>query len=184
MTNIVSNPFVPKSNILLVQYYLPPKTQVNKDFLKQVFTDEKLLLKKKNVDYIDVPKYDELSVKNLWPSLAKDKKFVVFFPDNWAESKGPSRKYFFDILNTVHPEYLQQIVSHANEVRMSAGSELNKTHSIKITDEWNERLHSLPYLSCKCPQINIYFSFYLFKQRNQARPSTCSRKAASHLQHL
>ena len=86
---------------------MPPKSQVNKDFLKQVFAEQKLLLKKKNVDFIDVPKYDELSVKNLWPMLSKDKKFIAFFPDNWAESKGPSRKFFFDILNTVHPEYLK-----------------------------------------------------------------------------
>ena len=100
-----------------LQYYLPPKTQVNKDFLKQVFTEEKQLLKKKKVDPVEVPAYDELSVKNLWPQFMKDKAFVRYFPDKFADGKGPARKYFFDVLNTLYPEYLAQIMAHANEVR-------------------------------------------------------------------
>ena len=46
-----------------LQYYLPPSRQVNKDYLKQVFRDEKRLLKKAAVSYIHIPRYDELSVK-------------------------------------------------------------------------------------------------------------------------
>ena len=55
-----------------LQYYLPPPSQVNKDFLKAVFREEKKLLKKKKVEYIHVPKYDELSVKALWPTFKDD----------------------------------------------------------------------------------------------------------------
>ena len=47
--------------------YMPPENQVNKDFLKKVFIDEKKLLKKKAVDYISVPHWDELAVNKLWP---------------------------------------------------------------------------------------------------------------------
>ena len=50
-----------------LQYFLPPASQVNKDFLKQVFAGEKMLLKKKAVTTIEVPHYDELSVRKLWP---------------------------------------------------------------------------------------------------------------------
>ena len=46
-----------------LQYYLPPKNQVNKDFLKQIFTEEKKLLQKRAVTTIEVPRYDELSVR-------------------------------------------------------------------------------------------------------------------------
>ncbi len=46
-----------------LQYYVPPKNQVNKDFLKQVFTEEKKLLQKRAVATVEVPRYDELSVK-------------------------------------------------------------------------------------------------------------------------
>ena len=85
---------------------MPPKTQVNKDFLKQVFNDEKKLLKKKDVDYIHVSHYEELSVKNLWGDLKTDKNFMVYFQDEYPHARLPSRKYFFDILNTIYPDYL------------------------------------------------------------------------------
>ena len=42
---------------------------VNKDFLKQVFRDEKKLLPLTDVKYVNVPQYDELSVKKFWPIL-------------------------------------------------------------------------------------------------------------------
>ena len=45
---------------------MPPEKQINKDFMRQVLTGEKKLMKKNQVDYIHVPAYDELSVKNLW----------------------------------------------------------------------------------------------------------------------
>ena len=40
-----------------------------KDYAKEIFSEQKQLIKKKNVLYIDVLKYDELSVKNLYDKL-------------------------------------------------------------------------------------------------------------------
>ena len=37
-----------------------------KDYAKEIFAEEKRLIKKKDVMYIDVPKFDALSVKNLY----------------------------------------------------------------------------------------------------------------------
>ena len=104
------------------QYYLPPFSQVNKDFLRQVFKEEKKLLKKQQVSYIHVPKYDELSVKSLWPTFKDDLEFTSFFPETFAESKFPAREFFFNILNSVHGDYLAQVIAHANKERMAAGS--------------------------------------------------------------
>ena len=41
-----------------LQYYLPPHATINKDFLKAVLAEEKQLLKKDEVDHIEVPYYD------------------------------------------------------------------------------------------------------------------------------
>ena len=89
-----------------LQYYVPPFKQVNKDFLKSVFAEEKRLLKKQAVKYIQVPKYDELSVKQLWSSFKDDEEFISYFPDKFAEDKFPSREFFFNVLNTCHGDYL------------------------------------------------------------------------------
>ena len=56
----------------IVQLYLPPTYMMNKDFLKEVFTEEKSLLKLDQVKRIHVPLYDELSVVKLWPMMKTD----------------------------------------------------------------------------------------------------------------
>ena len=42
---------------------------LTKDYAKDIFAEKKELIKKKNVLQIDVPKFDELSVKNLYDEL-------------------------------------------------------------------------------------------------------------------
>ena len=36
-----------------------------------------------------------------------DEKFMRLFADKYPDGKGPSREYFFNILNTLYPDYLQ-----------------------------------------------------------------------------
>ena len=59
-----------------MQYYLPDENVVNKDFLKDILSGKKALMKKADVERLTVPHYDELSVKSLWPQLSKDPEFV------------------------------------------------------------------------------------------------------------
>ena len=72
-------------------------------------------MKKDDMRYITVPCYDELSVRSLWPQLKKDKAFAQYFPSAFPKDKGPPRTYFFDILNTLQPDYLKQLMAHAVE---------------------------------------------------------------------
>ena len=88
---------------------------INKDFLKDVLIGKKQLLKKAEVAAIQVPHYDELSVKALYPQFKKDPDMMVFFPDKYPAGKGPPRDYFFNVLNTIHSDYLTQVLVHANK---------------------------------------------------------------------
>ena len=45
---------------------MPSYEMFTKDFAKEVFSGQKALLKLKEVKFIAVTKYDELSVKNLY----------------------------------------------------------------------------------------------------------------------
>ena len=76
---------------------------------------EKKLLKKNEVKFIEVKRFDELSVKHLWGDLSKDKAINIYFPDKYPQGKGPNRKYMFDLLNTIYPEYLENIMLHATK---------------------------------------------------------------------
>ena len=48
-----------------------PYAYMTKDFLKEIFKGEKTLLKKSHIMFCEVPKYDEISVKNLYDKLIK-----------------------------------------------------------------------------------------------------------------
>ena len=86
-----------------MSYYLPPIDSVNKDFLKQIFSNEKQLLLLEEVKFIRVPKYEELSVKALYPQAIADDKVKRFLPDSTQKSKPLDRQFFFNILNSVYP---------------------------------------------------------------------------------
>ena len=74
--------------------------------MKDVLAGKKMLMKKADVHQVQVPHYDELSVRRLWPEFKKDPQFSQYFPTTYPKDKGPPREYFFNILNTLHHEYL------------------------------------------------------------------------------
>ena len=117
--------------------------------MKLVFTNMKLLYKKTQVNKIKVPAYDELSVKNLWPQLRDDPQFNQYFPDNFPANKAPSAQYFYDVLHTMYPDYLDKILKHAAKMRHTIQDEDQKLDAIKISDEWLMELQSMPFTSGK-----------------------------------
>jgi len=96
---------------------------MTKDFMKQILAGEKDLMKSEDIKVVSVPHFEELSVKTLFPQFKKDPVFMSYFPDKLPKGKGPPRDYFFNILNTLHPEYLQQVMAHANKQRMTSEGE-------------------------------------------------------------
>lgn len=128
---------------------MPPEKQVNKDFMKQVLIGEKSLKKKNQINYIHVPGYEELSANRLWIDLQNDQAFNIYFQESYADMKAPCRDYFFNILNTIYPDYLKSIMDHANKERHSAEGSKMKEQTIRITDEWYNELKSMPFSSKK-----------------------------------
>ena len=92
---------------------------INKDFLKQVLVEEKELIPIKDVHFVNVPMYDELAVKRLWPEMNNSPDFMRFFPDKLPKGRLPDRAYFFNVMMTVNPEYTSQLIRHANDQRHS-----------------------------------------------------------------
>ena len=78
------------------------------------------------------------------------------------------------MLNTLHPEYLAQIMFHANEQRMSSTGDSTKAESIRITEFWEEQLKAMPYLSRKFLGLFTMLNSLMYFQRRMERPSTCS----------
>ena len=109
---------------------------MTKDFLKQVLSGKKRLLKMSEVKFINVPRFEELSIKNLFPHLKNDSAFMMFLPDKYPKGHPPDREYFFNVLNTLNPEYVANIIKHANGMRNIAEQQDDTKECIEITDEW------------------------------------------------
>jgi len=97
-----------------LQLYLPPDYLINRDFLKLVLTGRKKLIPLKDVKYVNVPKYEELSVEKMWPIMKPDAEFMAHFPDTLPKGRNAPREYFWNVLNTVHELYVQRLISHAH----------------------------------------------------------------------
>ena len=80
-----------------------------------------------------MPAYEELSVKAIYPDMMKDAEMMSYFPDKYPAGKSPPREYFFNILNTLHPEYLAGVMSHANRQRMTTEGDAMKKESVKMS---------------------------------------------------
>ena len=88
-----------------------------KDYAKKIFGEQKLLIRKKHVQFIDVPKYDELSVKNLYDKLITLGDMRMYFPDTYPKGRQCDRDYMFNVANTLHPGIVQELIEHALKQR-------------------------------------------------------------------
>ena len=98
---------------------------------------------------------------------------MAYFPSTYPKGKSAPRDYFFNILNTIHPDYLAQVMAHANKQRMSAEGEAQAAQRIQISEYWQEQLASMPYLSRKSIFICITNHLITVIQRRMARLYTC-----------
>jgi hypothetical protein len=89
----------------------------HRDFLRLILKDEKKLMPIAEVTFVNVPMFNELSVVQMWPGLMKNKEFAQYFPDSMRKGSAPKRDYFFNILNSLQPDYVSKIVAHAHKQR-------------------------------------------------------------------
>ena len=97
-----------------LQLYVPPTKMLNRDFMKQLLAEDKKLLELRQVVQVNVPHYDELSVKKFWPLMQQDLAFMKYMPDATPDGRLPEREYFWNVFNTLQTEYVGRLIEHAN----------------------------------------------------------------------
>ena len=85
--------------------------------MSQVLKGEKALLPMAECKFVTIPHYDELGVKHIFPKFLGDSEVMQYLQDEYPKNRYPDRTYFFTILNTVHPEYVHDMIAHANNAR-------------------------------------------------------------------
>ena len=159
--------------------------------MKEVLAGSKSLLPLNEVRHVNMPKYDEISVKDLWPQMQTHEEFMKYFPSRFPKGRLPDRTYFYNCMNTVMEGYVQEMISHANRVRATKSHEAEAAQTIEVTNEWFDKLKAIPFVSCKficftdCLQsARETLSTFSKLARNQfLRRESAARSIWSELQH-
>ena len=128
---------------------MPPLGTINRDFMRQVLKGEKSLLPIAECKFVTVPQYDELGVKNVYPKFKADREVMQYLQDDYPKNRFPDRTYFYTILNTVHPDYVRDMIEHANNARYAPTGQDKELDTVVVNEEWLEKLKSMPFFSSK-----------------------------------
>lgn len=120
-------------------------------FMRDIFSEKKLHLKQNEVIRLDIPAYQEISVKNLYEDALKDPVLSKYLPTKeQLSNKLPEREFFFGVLCTMRKQYMQDILEEANKKRFRISDDDPKKQGIAITEGWLQELMKHPYHSSKC----------------------------------
>ena len=92
----------------------------------------------------------------MWPRMQGNAEFLRYFPSQFPKGRLPDRAYMFNVLNTVMPGYLSEVIAHANKVRATNQHKADAGQVIEVTDEWFDKLKAIPFISRKFI-LNINF---------------------------
>ena len=71
-------------------------------FMRDILSEKKLHLKKNEVIHLDIPAYQEISVKNLYEDALKDPVLGKYLPTKeQLSNKLPERDFFFGVMCTL-----------------------------------------------------------------------------------
>jgi hypothetical protein len=134
--------------INIVGVFLPTIHGTSVDFIRDILSDKKSHLKVNEVIHLEVPSYNELSVKNLYNDALADPELQKYLPSKkQVSNKFPEKTFFFGILCTLRRQYMKDIIRGAQDKRYKAEEGDDKKDSIQITEAWIEQLNKHPYYS-------------------------------------
>jgi hypothetical protein len=97
---------------------------------------------------MEVPNYQEISVKNLYDDAITDPEVVRYLPTKEQLSgKLPERDFFFGVLCTLRRQYMIDVIEEAHKKRYKLSDEDKEKKAIIISEGWMKELMKHPYYS-------------------------------------
>ena len=122
---------------------------MTKDFLKEVFAGRMNLIPRVQLRPVEMPKYDELSVVSLIAEIMKEKELAKFFPEQRTKADLPDPQFFFNVANTMDPEYLAALLKHAHDLRFGAKNPQDNPTTIEVNEHWAMEIQASQFYSRK-----------------------------------
>ena len=86
--------------------------------MRDILSDKKLHLKQNEINHMEVPAYQEISVKNLYDDAMQDELLSKYLPSKEQLSgRLPERDFFFGILSTLRGQYMKDIIADSHKKR-------------------------------------------------------------------
>jgi hypothetical protein len=125
-------------------------------FIRDILSDKKLHLKQNEVIRLEIPNYQELSVKNLYEDAMKDQVLCKYLPNkDQLSNKLPEREFFFGVLCTLRKQYMTDIIAEAQAKRYKIQDGDQPQDSIVMTEAWMQELQKHPYHSSKSLSVTL-----------------------------
>ena len=102
----------------LVNVFLPSMHGTKVSFMRDILSEAKLYLRQNEVNRMEVPCYQEISVKNLYEDAIKDEILAKYLPTKEQLSgRLPERSFFFGLMCTLRHQYMKDIIADAQKAR-------------------------------------------------------------------
>ena len=134
----------------LVNVFLPSMHGTKLGFMRDILSEAKMFLRQNEVNRMEVPCYQEISVKNLYEDAMKDDLLVKYLPTKEQLSgRLPEREFFFGLMCTLRNQCMKNIIAGAHKARYTVGEDEKKNQAINISQAWMAKLQKHPYHSSK-----------------------------------
>ena len=77
---------------------------------------------------MNIPNFEEFSVKNVYNKITNNNILIIYFPE-LGKSRMIDRSYFYDVLSTLYPEYMADMI-HAVYAKRFGGKTVPKEETI------------------------------------------------------
>ena len=94
--------------------------------------NRKQCFKKSEVHEFYVPMWPELSIRLMFEHAARVKGFLARMPDDWTTTRKVERRYFWAVLSTLAPKFVEQMIWECRILREEARESKKKK---KIDDQ-------------------------------------------------
>jgi len=140
--------------------------------MRDILSESKMCLKQNEINHMEVPHYQEISVKNLYEDAMKDEVLVKYLPTkDQLSGKLPERDFFFGLMCTLRNQYMKDIIADAHKSRFTVAEDDPKKQGILISDAWLAELEKHPYHSSKIVIITLIekpgTGIFLLKERSK-----------------
>ena len=134
----------------VVRLHLPCKKLCTLYFLQQIMSGEKKAYQSRHVVNSNAPNYRyEFVVKNVYHLVQDNHELCQYLPtDEMDEGRFPDRQFFWQVVQTCHPNWVSQYYELANRERGKRRRQWHKDKTeVYVTPEWQEMLKQFEFTS-------------------------------------